>query len=143
MASSVTSAPVAMVQFAATASSTAPTVAGCISDGVPPPRNTLVTSRWPGALPHRRKLGREGCREALLIDRLMADMAVEVAIGAFGRAEWPMDVDAKARFALAHAEPSLARANFWKARARCDSASAASGFQPCFSAAVISPKVLS
>ena len=96
-----------------------------------------------GAGAHRRKLGREGRREALLVDRLVADMAVEVAIGAFGRAERPVHIDAEAGAGLAHAGPSLARANFWKARARCDSASAWPGFQPCFCSAVISPNVLS
>ena len=127
------------------ASSTAPTVAGCISDGVPPPRKILVTLRGPVRFRIVASSVAKAARKARLVDRLMADMAVEVAIGAFGRAEWPMDVDAEAGLALSasHAEPSLARANFWKARARCDSASACPGFQPCFSSAVISPKVLS
>jgi hypothetical protein len=39
--------PAGTVQFAATASSTAPTVSGFISEGVPPPRKIDVTSRGP------------------------------------------------------------------------------------------------
>jgi hypothetical protein len=71
----------------------------------------------PGAGAHRLQLGVEGEGEALLVYRLMADMAVEVAIRAFGRAERPMHVDAEARLAtrqdaLRHAAPSFAVANF-------------------------------
>src|SRR5690606_25338845 len=50
-----------------------------------------------GAAAHGGDLSGEGCGEALLVDRLVADMAVEVAIGALGRAERPVDVDAEAR----------------------------------------------
>ena len=39
--------PAGTVQFFATASSSAATVAGSISEGVPPPRKMLVTSRRP------------------------------------------------------------------------------------------------
>ena len=45
LASSDTSAPGASVQCRAMASRIAPTVAGCISDGVPPPKNTVETVR--------------------------------------------------------------------------------------------------
>ena len=45
LASSVTSASGAMRQCRATASSTAATVAGCISDGVPPPMKIVETVR--------------------------------------------------------------------------------------------------
>tara|TARA_B100000378_G_scaffold71543_1_gene54841 strand:- start:289 stop:450 length:162 start_codon:yes stop_codon:yes gene_type:complete len=38
--------------------------------------------------------------EAFLVDRLVADMAVEVAIGAFGRAERPVQIDAETRLAV-------------------------------------------
>jgi hypothetical protein len=38
---------------------------------------------------------------------------------------------------------SRARANFWNARARCDRASEPSAGMPCFSSALISPKVRS
>jgi hypothetical protein len=41
-------------------------------------------------------LAPEGREKPLLIHRLVADMAVEVAIGAFGSAEGPMDIDAEA-----------------------------------------------
>lgn len=38
---------------------------------------------------------KKGGRKARLVDRLMTDMAVEVAIGAFGGTERPMHVDTK------------------------------------------------
>ena len=41
------------------------------------------------------ELAREGGGEARLVRRLMADMRVEIAIGAFGGAEGPVDVDAE------------------------------------------------
>jgi hypothetical protein len=44
-------------------------------------------------------LAPKGREKPLLIHRLVADMAVEVAIGAFGSAERPMDIDAKAHIA--------------------------------------------
>ncbi len=47
------------------------------------------------ALGGRRDLGREGAGEAFLIDRGVADMAVEVAIRAFRQTERPMDIDAE------------------------------------------------
>src|SRR5262249_19577881 len=94
----------------------------------------------PRAGAHGGELGRKGCGEALLVHRLMADVAVEVAIRAFGGTERPVNIDAEA--GIVHVAASLARANFWKARARCERASASPGFQPCFSSAVISPNVL-
>jgi hypothetical protein len=45
LASSVTSASGATGQCLAMVSRSAPTVAGCISDGVPPPKKMLVTVR--------------------------------------------------------------------------------------------------
>src|SRR5690606_1873021 len=45
------------------------------------------------ALAHRCKFPRKGAGETFLVDRLMAHMAVEVAIRALGRAEGPMNVD--------------------------------------------------
>ena len=45
-------------------------------------------------------LAGEGGHEAWLVDRLVADMAVEVAIGAFGRAERPVQIDAETRLAV-------------------------------------------
>jgi hypothetical protein len=47
LASSVISASAATVQWRATASSTAATVAGCINDGVPPPMKIVDTVRAP------------------------------------------------------------------------------------------------
>src|SRR5688500_16294207 len=46
-----------------------------------------------------RDLALEGAEKTLLIHRLVADMAVEVAIRAFGGPEGPMDIDAKAHIA--------------------------------------------
>ncbi len=89
------------------------------------------------------------CRgEARLVGRLMPDMAVEIAIGALRRAEGPVDIDAEGRGAFryrdkpahdAGAESRSAKSR--KARARCESGAPAPGFQPCFSSALISPKV--
>src|SRR3712207_8139732 len=49
-------------------------------------------------------------QEPLLIHRLVADMAVEVAIGALGGAEGPMDINAKAHIArrMVDHEPYMA-----------------------------------
>ena len=41
------------------------------------------------------KLATISLNEGALIDAAMADMRVEVAIGAFGEAEWPMHIDPK------------------------------------------------
>ena len=55
-----------------------------------------------GDFPARRaraepgKLARQSVGECQFIDRLMAHMRVEIAIGAFGPAEGPMHIDAKA-----------------------------------------------
>ncbi len=43
-------------------------------------------------------LAGEGAREAFLVDRFMPDMAVEIAIGAFGQAERPVHIDAEGFF---------------------------------------------
>ena len=99
MASSVISTPCRHGPVGGDRSSTAATVCGFISDGVPPPRKMLVTSRGPVRWRIVASSRREGAGKALLVHRLVADMAVEVAIGALGRAERPMDVDAEARFA--------------------------------------------
>ncbi len=64
----VISASGAIVQAPAMASSTVATVAGSISEGVPPPRKIDETSR-PGTRRRARlDLGDEGGREALLVD---------------------------------------------------------------------------
>jgi hypothetical protein len=97
-ASSVTSAPASTGHAAAIASRIAPAVAGCIREGVPPPKKTLVTVR-PGAMAATWAISRESGEEARLVDALHPHMAVEVAIGAFRQAERPVDVDAKARVA--------------------------------------------
>ena len=75
MASSVISIPSGTVQFFATASSTAPTVSGFISDGVPPPRKMLVTSRGPVRARIVASSVAKARGKALLVDRLVADMA--------------------------------------------------------------------
>ena len=75
----------------------------------------LVTSRGPVRARIVASSRREGRGEALLVDRLVADMAVEVAIGAFGRAERPVDIDAEAgsrSLHAVHAEPSLRAGEF-------------------------------
>ena len=97
----------------------APTVAGSISDGVPPPRKMLDTVRPGRAVRRRRDLAGEGLRIARLVGRLVADMAVEVAIGAFGRAERPVDIDAEAGFRGRSSLPASPRRSAAKARARC------------------------
>ena len=83
-----------------------------ISDGVPPPRKMLVDRRARAgraaacAISARRRAAKR-----VLVDRLVADMAVEVAIGALGRAERPVDVDAEARgSALARSSAAQPRA---------------------------------
>ncbi len=54
---------------------------------------------WAGELARGGHLFQESLDKARLVDRLMAHMAVEVAIGAFGRAEGPMQIDAEAGIA--------------------------------------------
>ena len=74
-------------------------MAGCISEGVPPPRKTLDTVR-PGVRAATCAISRpEGREKARLVDGRVADVAVEVAIGAFRGAERPVHVDAEARVA--------------------------------------------
>ncbi len=85
----------------------ASTVAGFIKDGVPPPRKMLVTLRGPESWRNGHHLGQEGGYETWLVHALVADMAVEVAIGAFGRAERPVHIDAEARI---HAVGQVAQA---------------------------------
>ncbi|MNL37831.1 hypothetical protein D3C87_1600040 [compost metagenome] len=102
-------------------------------------------------------LAAEGCDVAALVRRLQPDMRVEVAIGAFGQAEGPVHIDGEARIRGrmqggwplgeggrgAHAGfLRQASASAWKARARCDRPGEPSAGMPCFSCAVISPKVL-
>ena len=86
-----------------------------------------------GAVGGGGDLADEGGGVACLVRRLVADVRIEVAVGALRGAERPMDIDAEARLA-AHFG-SLASANFAKARARCDSVR--------FRSAVISPNVAS
>ena len=78
--------------MASAASIRAATVAGGISDGVPPPKK-IEPSRRPGGLSRfMGEVGEQRLAPLRLVDRL-ADMAVEVAIGAFGDAERPVDVE--------------------------------------------------
>ena len=79
------------------ASRIAPTVAGCISDGVPPPKKMVETVR-PGTRAAVAAISRgEGAHEARLIDPAVTHMAVEVAIGALRQAEGPVDIDPEGR----------------------------------------------
>ena len=97
--------------------------------------------RRPGS--KMRQLPLEGRDKAVLIDRLVPDVGIEVAIGALGRAEGPVHIDAEA--AVRGGGHSCSRQAFekvTKARARCDRAGVVAD-QPCFSAEVISPKVRS
>ena len=85
------------LQCEAMASRMAPTVAGCISDGVPPPKKTLDTAR-PGASEAMcASSRRKAAQKARLVDAAGAHVAVEVAVGALGGAERPVHVDAEAR----------------------------------------------
>src|SRR5690606_2401606 len=98
---------------------------------------------------HRAKpfdLFREGGGKALLIHRLVADMGVEIAIGAFGGAERPMHIHAENwRASGVHARGSAKQrpASAMKARARCESPWPVFQSTPCFSSALISPNVRS
>ena len=120
------------------ASRIAPTVCGCISDGVPPPRKIEDTSR-PGARAAVVSISRAKARtnRSSSIGR-MTDVAVEVAIRTFRQAERPMHIDAEGW--LCQRPSRQISASFTKARARCDSPRP-SGGRPCFSLLVISPKV--
>ena len=62
----------------------------------------------------------EGAHEARLVDRGVADMAVEVAIRALRQAERPVDVDAEAPSPASAPAQDSASASLRKARARCD-----------------------
>ena len=72
--------------------------------------------------------------EARLVDRRVADVAVEVAIRALRQAERPVHVDAEGRFARRCIGARQISASLTKARARCDRPSP-SGGRPCFSIA--------
>ena len=76
-----------------------------------------------------REVGEQRVAPQLLVDRL-ADMAVEVAIGAFADAERPMDVKRERCGHSFNAATSLRNA-------------AARWLMACFSAGSISPKVCS
>ena len=86
-------------QCLAIASRIAPTVCGCISEGVPPPRKIDDTSPAGGARRDGFDFARKRPRKSRLVDRRVADMAVEIAIRTFRQAERPVHVDAK-RFAV-------------------------------------------
>lgn len=96
----------------------------------------------------------EGAGKARLVYLVVADMAVEVAIGAFGRTERPVQVDAEAGFAVIAIDcvvieraacqlESPVSTNSRKARARWESAPPSCGPPTDFSSAVISANVLS
>ena len=60
---------------------------------MPPPKKMLETLR-PGASDAKCAELREiGGEEARLVDAAMADMLIEIAIGAFGAAERPMHIN--------------------------------------------------
>ena len=78
-------------------SSTRATDLPAISDGVPPPKKIVSTIGRVVALRLRRpvQFAFDRLDPARFIDR-GADMAVEIAIGTFGGAEGPMDINAEA-----------------------------------------------
>ena len=115
----------------------APTVCGCISDGVPPPKDRRDLAA--GALRRGFDLALEGAGKAEFVNRRVADMAVEVAIRTLRQAERPVHVDAKSFFRAA-AHVRHISASFTKAFARWERPMPCGG-RPCFSMLVISPKV--
>ena len=82
---------------------------GCISEGVPPPKKMLATSRGPVSCRGVLELAQVGCEETGLVDAAEAHVAVEVAVGALLGAERPVDVDAEARVGQAPACSRQAR----------------------------------
>ena len=102
----------------------------CISDGVPPPKKIVSTiGRPPPCDSAVQSSSRTmASHPAALVDG-GADMAVEIAIGTFGGAERPMDVDAE----TAHGVKMPLCTSFSNARARW--------LMACFAAGSISPKV--
>ena len=93
----MTSASGSTAQAPPIASRIAPTVSGFISEGVPPPKKTLVTRR-PGVRAAIWAISRRNAAtKRVLIHGLVPHVAVEVAIGALRGAERPMHIDAEAR----------------------------------------------
>ena len=70
----------------------AATVAGAISEGVPPPKKMESRLR-PGVSAAKWASSRQQRPTPPLVVDLGADMAVEVAVGALGLAERPVDVE--------------------------------------------------
>ena len=68
------------------------------------------------------EFGEEGFEEARFVDAAEADVAVEVAIGAFGGAEWPVDVNAEAWVGWGHGRVIAHLPPIWDRRSRrvCD-----------------------
>ena len=80
----------------------------------------------------------KAAHEARLVDRRVAHMAVEVAIGAFRQAERPMHIDAEAAIALPTVDPDRQRRSRQRLREfqeapRAVRKPAAAGGRPCFS----------
>ena len=74
---------------------TAPTVAGSISDGVPPPKKIVSTRRSGASRAAWSSSFSSASRQRVLLDAV-AHMGIEVAVGALRFAERPMDIDAQA-----------------------------------------------
>jgi hypothetical protein len=66
------------------ASRIAPTVCGCISDGVPPPKKIEDTVR-PGVCAATVAISREGAREAFLVDGAWRTWLLKSQYGHFDR----------------------------------------------------------
>ena len=119
---------------------TAPAVSGGISEGVPPPKKMLATRRPRQQRSNMVELAQQRVPPPALI-HAVTDVAVEVAVGALGEAERPVDVErerggrsGRRGFRLAAHGPCGSHA------ASCSKARAlwVSG---CFSSGGISPKV--
>src|SRR5690606_31336797 len=97
---------------------------------------------WAGPLAQGCKLARKRPAIAGLIHAAMAHMAVEIAIGAFGAAEGPVQINAEAGIGGAGHVSNRAPASRAKARVRCDRPRPSGPPpRPFFSCGLISPKV--
>ena len=108
------------------------------ADGLRPPSATACRRRrrcWrrvrPGASAAKCRAPPDKPRRSALVDAAMPDVAVEVAIRAFGAAERPMHVNPEV--GSAHRHSARQASDFSKARARCEIA--------FFCTGSISPKV--
>ena len=95
MASIVISMSLAKGQAARAASITAATVSGSMSEGVPPPRKIERRVR-PGVSRPARAISAASAAPQRRWSMVARDVGVEVAVGALGEAEGPVDVEPEA-----------------------------------------------